>query len=159
MLNLNEFWVAMKTRVDSPLMQEILGGRGRVYVPSDPPDDVREVEGQPNEPWGRIIMMPRETLWPQTDVPGDWQNVPWLASVQFNDFRAKGYDVGVAVGAAHRELFNRLDGWVPDPQPTQVTILLPVWRNGSPPVFPRHDQGRRLWLSNAEYRTQAVSKE
>lgn len=157
-LVLTGFWDAMRTRIETAEMQEMLGGAGRVYVPSDGHDDILEVEGGPGEQWGRIIILPRETLWPQTDEPGAWQNVAFLPSVQFNDFRAPGYDVGLAIARVHQELYARLDNWVPDPQPDDIVVTVPVWRHGSPPVSPIFDQERNLWLSNAEYRCQAVSR-
>lgn len=159
MLILHEFWEAMRTRLDTATMQAILGGAGRVYVPSDGQDDIPAVEGDQDQPWGQIVMLPRETLWPQKDEPGTMQNVAWIASVRFNDYRASGYDVGISVGAAHAELFARLDNWVPDPQPTKVVIVVPVWRESSPSASPLFDQSRNLWLSNAQFRTQAVTRQ
>jgi hypothetical protein len=155
-LRLSEFWDAMQERLDTRRMREILGGRGRVYKMTD---EVKDIEAEPTEPWGRILMMPRTTLWPQQDEPGDWKNVAWLMSVQFNAFRARGYDVDIPIAAAHEELRVLLDNWVPDPQPSSVLIAVPVWRTGTPPVHPVFDQGRNLWLSNAEYRTQVVPRE
>jgi hypothetical protein len=155
MLRLDELWAAIQTRVNSRRMQEILGGRERVYRPTD---DVKEIEAEPSEPWGRIIMLPASTLWPQTDEPGAWQNVAWLMSVQFNDFRASGYNVDIAVAAAHEEAFQRLDNFVPAPQPERVVVVVPVWREGSPPSSAVYDRERRLWMSNAQYRTQVIPR-
>jgi hypothetical protein len=155
MLRLNELWDAMIERVETRRMMQILGGRGRVYGPTDEP---RAQEGEPTEPWGRIVFLTRTTLWPQVDVPGEWQNVAWIVSVQFNRFRAKGYDVDVAVAAAHEEAYHRLDNFVPNPQPDRLVVAVPVWRHGSPPSSAVYDEGRKLYVSNAEYRTQVVPR-
>lgn len=158
MLNLHEFWEALRARANTADMQTVLGGPQRVYMPSDGLDAIPEAEGRPDAPWGRILTLPRETLWPQRDVPGEWKNVAFILSVQFNDFRAPGYDVGIPVARAHELLYDQLNDWVPDPQPVHVLIAVPVWREGQPPVSPIFDQSRNLWLSNAQYRCQAVSR-
>lgn len=155
---IDDLWRDLKARLlaDAQL-SAILGGDDRVYVPSDNPIDDVEREGRLNEPWGRVRLMARSTLWPQIDVPGDWQNVAFLAAVQFNDFRASGYDVNVSVDAAHERVYRQLDNYAPALE--RITIVVPLWRYGSPPPSPVYDASRRLWLSNAEYRTQVVERE
>jgi hypothetical protein len=155
-LRMAKFWDALVAQVETPRLQEILGGRGRVYSPFDGP---REREGAQDMPWGRVRFIGRTNLWPQIDVPGDWKNVAFIASVQFNDFRADGYRVDIAVEAAHGELLDLMDGWAPSQADVDdLAIMVPVWRYSTPPVKAMYDSQRRLWVSNAQYRTQAIPR-
>jgi hypothetical protein len=155
-LRMAQFWDAMVARVSTPRMEEILGGAGRIYNPMDQPPDR---EGPQDRPWGRIHFIPRVNLWPQIDIPGDWKNVAWLASVQFNDFRAAGYRVDIGIEAAHGELLDLLDNWAPtQAEIDDLMVTVPVWRYSTPPVKAVYDSQRRLWISNAEYRAQAIPR-
>lgn len=156
-LRVHDLWEALQERLATGRMAAILGGGGRVYTPKDHSGQENEREGALDEPWGRIVLLTRTTLWPQRDVPGEMKNVAFLVSVQFNDFRAPGYDVGLAVDAAHEEVYRLLDNYVPSL--SRATVAVPIWRYGKPPEHPVLDQPRKLWLSNAEYRTQVVPTE
>jgi hypothetical protein len=137
-------------------MTGILGGADRVHTPNDQRNLRADREARQNEPWGRIIFLSRITLWPQQDEPRSWKNVAWLVSVQFNDFRAPGYDVGIPVAAAHEEVYRQLDNYAPDVELVQVAM--PIWRFSTPYPEPVYDEERKLWLNNAEYRTQVVPR-
>jgi hypothetical protein len=155
-LRMAQFWDAMVARVDTARMQEILGGRGRVYGPFDRP---RDREGSQDMPWGRVRFIGRQNLWPQIDVPGDWKNIAVIASVQFNDFRSDGYRVDIGIEAAHGEILDLLDGWAPSHDSvTDLSVMVPVWRYSTPPVQAIYDSQKRLYISNAEYRAQAIPR-
>jgi hypothetical protein len=155
-LRMAQFWDALVARVSTPRMEEILGGPGRVYGPFDEPPDR---EARQDLPWGRVKMIGRVDLWPQVDVPGDWKNVAWMASVQFNDFRAAGYRVDISIEAAHGELIDLLDDWAPTQEEvTDLAVMVPVWRYSTPPVKAVYDSQRRLWISNAQYRAQVIPR-
>lgn len=148
-LRIDELFPAMAARIETVRLQTILGAAGRVYLADEDPP---EQEEEPSLPWGRVVFLTRETLWPQRDVPGEAKNVAWLMSVQFNDFKAPGYRVGIGIGAAHEEIFARLDNFAPALPSAQIVV--PVWRYGAPPAAPFYDADRRLWITNAEYRAQ-----
>lgn len=156
-MRITELWDAIKAQLDDDTLSAILGGDDRVYVPSDNPIDDNAREGPPGEPWGRVIMLPRSTLWPSFDEPNDTRNLAWLISVQFNDFRASGYDVNVSVDAAHERVYRLLDGFAPELERLQVFV--PLWRHGQPPPSPVYDAQRRLWLSNTEWRTEVAARQ
>lgn len=148
-MRLAEFWAAIRDRIDTPTMQRSLGGRERIYRPTD---RVPEQEAEPSAVWGRVVMRP--TLWPSLAEPGAPRNVSWLMMVQFNDFAAKGYDVDVAMQAVHEEIYLRLDNFVP--VGSRLIVWVPIWRFADPPAAAIYDGSRRLWISNAEYRSQVA---
>jgi hypothetical protein len=163
-LSLSALWRAVAGRLESPRMQLILGGRGRVYAPAD---DVPEREAEANTPWARVFILPGTSPW-AVERTSDYQPVAFLVSVQVNDFQARGYDPLLVADAAHAEALALLDAWPEgaawelaegDPPVPVLRVAMPVWRAGPPPAAPLYSEGRRLWVSSAEYRCEVVAVE
>jgi hypothetical protein len=131
-------------------MNAILRGGARVYVPGDsaPP-----TEGPENKDWGRIIVMPSVMAFRAEEEPHTQRPVGFLVKVEFNNYRAAGYDVNLPIYAAHAEAFDLLDNWAPGMlgvAPNQVWGSF-TYRRFPPDPTPLLDDLRSLWVASAEY--------
>lgn len=152
-LRTDPFWKALKQRVTSARMIAILGD-SRVYIPGDEIPEREEVEG---ETWGRVIVMPSVAVWTLPEIPNYTRAIGWTMKVEFSDYRAPGYNVSIAAGAAHEEIFSLLDNWSPGivgTAPVRVLVALPVYRYSPPDPVPLLDDGNGIWVMSAVYRAE-----
>ena len=73
-LNLATFWGLLKARysASAPLVATLNGGK--VYSAMD--DFSRDERGD-SQPWGRLVIIPAETLWPPQDTEPDKSGFGW----------------------------------------------------------------------------------
>lgn len=156
------FYRAVQNRLmASGALTAILGG-SRIYGPTDDipatPADVADA----NKPWGRIILSSVRGFFGSDEDPREGIVVRLLVKVEFRDVRAKGYDVGVSIYAAHAEVWTLLDNWGPGdvgsaPAPIdRVYTRQPVTRSQRPDPAPLLDDRNGLWVATAEYKTTLV---
>ncbi len=144
----------VKPRLDSALMQTILGGAGRVYVEGD---DYSEPEGAENQPWGRLVIVPATTLWEAVDDPSTVQPLAFLIRTEANNYTGSNYRVGVTLEAAQAEAYNRLNRWTPTGL-RHALIAIPFYRWSRPQSLPLWDESRGLWFLSSQWRTQVTNK-
>jgi hypothetical protein len=148
----HEFWDALVARLRAnATLTTLLGGANRVYKVTD---DFSEPEDSTDtRPWGRVVVVPSNTLWPSPDVAGQTKTVSWLMRVEFNDFAASGYSVDVSMDAALAAVDSLLVGWLPTGF-SHVLVALPVFRFTSPRALAEWDETRGVWWKSIEYRTE-----
>jgi hypothetical protein len=151
-------WAAMIARLDTATMRGILNVTGS--APTDPApiylagrDDFSGNEGDENEDWGRLVLVPTSTLWSRPEGPGMTRPIGFLARSEFNDYTAEGYNPARGLELSQREVYRRLQGWTPTGL-DDVLVALPVFRHRAPDPVPVHDQPRGLLLLSSEYRTE-----
>jgi hypothetical protein len=148
----HEFWDAMKARIaGSVSLNNVLGGANRIYRVTDDYDQPEDVTDQ--KPWGRVVIVPSDTLWPTPDMADQTKTVSWLVRTEFNDFSAVGYDVEVPMDSAMSIVDVLLVGWRPTGF-SHILVALPVYRHTSPRALSSWDEGRGVWWKSAEYRTE-----
>lgn len=151
-----DLWPLLKARLDTPHMAAILGGRRadggpRVYHVLD---NFSAAEGPESRPWGRVVLVPSDVPWERaTDAPA--RRVNFLVRAEFNDFRAKGYNVQVALEAAQQEAHSLLRLWVPEL--SQSTAAMPLYLYREPQASPLWDDGRGLYFTTSEWRMEAAA--
>lgn len=155
---LHEYWPYLVERLGSDAdLLTILGGTiedPRVY---HGPDDYGEPEDAPTVEWGRVIVKPTQTLWRLEERPYEFTPVNFLVVVECNDYRQRGYDVGVSLDAAHRRIYELLQWHVAGSALFEYMVqALPLYRYSAPQVQPQWDGDRGVWYKSAEYRTEAA---
>jgi hypothetical protein len=148
----HEFWDATKTRLSgNATLDGVLGGAGRIYRVTD--DFSKPEDATDSRPWGRVVIVPSNTLWPSPDMPGQTKTVSWLTRVEFNDFSAPNYSVDVSMDAAMAAVDALLVGWLPTGF-THVLVAVPVYRYTSPRALAEWNEQAGVWWKSAEYRTE-----
>lgn len=151
-LHYSEFWQAVKAQLNTALMQQILNG-GKVYLQGE---DYSTPEGPEGSLWGRVVVVPAQTAWPNTEADmGPTREVPFLVRAEFSDFTRPGYDVQVSLDAAQDEAENQLIGWVPTGLP-RITVVVPIYLQNSREVYPFWDDDRGLHFNSAQFRTEVA---
>jgi hypothetical protein len=152
LVRMHEFWDALRVRLGSnATLNNVLGGANRVYRVTDDfskPEDARDTV-----PWGRVVVVPSDTLWPQPDFPGQTKTASWLTRVEFNDFSAANYSVDVSMDAALAAVDALLVGWLPTGF-THVLVAMPVYRYNSPRSLAQWNETDGVWWKSTEYRTE-----
>jgi len=155
-----ELWPAVQARLSVAGMDAVLRGAGRVYVEGNklPPALANDAD------WGNLAIVPTRTLWSPPAAPGESRGVAFLIRAEFNNLVRPGYSPDVAIGAAHRVAYSRLQGWVPAPAAgtpadfrhfRPVTdILIASWAQARA----LWDDERGMWYSSAEYRVRLLDK-
>lgn len=147
-------WRAVATRVNSAQMQTVLGSANRVHIVTD---EFQASEGIGGQAWGRVVVVPTQSLWQQnTEVPGGARVSGCLIRTEFNRVEQPGYDVNIALQAAQAEAYRQLQGWVPLSGDIGVVIVMPFYRNTPPQEMPMWDTGRGMWYTSSEYRTEVM---
>lgn len=147
-------WRAVALQVNSALMQTILGSATRVHVVTD---EFNASEGLQDAAWGRVVVVPTQTIWQQnTEVPGGARVTGCLLRTEFNRVEQPGYDVNVALQAAQSEAYKQLQGWVPTVAIPGVSFVLPFYRQTPPQEMPLWDPGRGMWYTSSEYRAEVM---
>jgi hypothetical protein len=155
-IRLSDLWDGVRTRVNSAMMQTVLGGAARVYVEGE---DYGDAEGPESAPWGRVVIVPASTLWDDIDDPSDLRRIAFLIRAEFNDFRGAGYRPGVSLEAAQAEAYNQLYRWTPALTTYRaVVVALPFYRWTRPQPLPLWDEERALWWTSSQWRTQVTNK-
>lgn len=151
-IRLAPFWAAVKAQLSTARMDAILGGAGRVYLVTD---DYAAPEGAESSAWGRVVVVPTMTLWPEAEGGETYRwPVGWLVRAEAHDPGGR-YDPNVALEAAQDEAAQRLHGWLPGAF-SAAMIAEPVQRWSRPQPLPLWDATRGLWYNSAGFRTQAA---
>jgi hypothetical protein len=151
-VRMHEFWDTMKARLRaSAPLSNVLGGANRVYKVTD--DFDRPEDSRDTVPWGRLVIVPSDTLWPVPDVPGQTKTVSWLLRTEFNDFEATNYSLDVSMDAALSLADTLMVGWLPTGL-AQVLVAVPVYRYSSPRSLPLWNEAGGVWWKSVEYRTE-----
>lgn len=150
-------WRMVLARLDTDQMQAILGSTPaapRLHLASD---DFLAQEGPEGAAWGRLVLVPTQTLWPTTpEEPGGRRHVGFLVRVDYNAIQQLGYDVNVPLQAAHAEAYAQLQDWVPTTMPTGAKVVFPFYRATPPQGIPMWDSANGLWYMSAEYDTELM---
>lgn len=156
-IRLDAMWSAVKDRLNDSQIDAVLygtkeDGTSRVYRATE---DFSAGEGDEGDVWGRIILIPAATLWEPVEAPGQTRKVNFLVRVEFNNYRAEGYDPTPDLEAAHEAVRDLLDGWTPT-NLNGSRIVFNVYRRTYPQAMPFFDEQRKLWWTSAEYRFEAA---
>lgn len=144
------FWAALVAHVDTVAVQALTRGAGRVYL-----------EGDYDEPpaeryWGRLVIVPIETLWPVVWLPGSPVSVPFLVRADWPATREPGYDTSREMQAVHRLVFEQLQGWAPAGL-DGVQVAMPVYLHRRWQDRARYTEDDGTLYLSAEYRCQLAS--
>jgi hypothetical protein len=156
-LLIGAFWRAIKTRLDSDTMRAICNPTGT--SPSEPCvyvaglDDYSAEEGTRDEDWGRVVVVPVETLWETPDVEGWTSKIAFLVRVEFNRYATVGYQPDVGLELAQAEAYGLLQRWIPQGL-SRVLVAFPVYRGRRPQPIPQVDDERDLLFTSSEFRTE-----
>lgn len=145
-IRLNEFWMALKTRVNSARIQELVRGANRIHLSSD---DYPTEEGA--RPWGRVVITPVVTAFEIMNNPAQPRLLNWLMVAEWSNFEASSLPPNRPLESIHAELYNLLQDWEPVGL-TKARISQAVYRWTSPQSLPMFDDARNVWFTSAEYR-------
>lgn len=150
-----EFWPALKTRLATSRMTELLYGTGRIYHVTD---DFSDAEGAESAAWGRVVIIPVTLLWQslKQDAPGATRAVDFMLRAEVNDLGSSSYDPTDNLEAIHEECYTQLEFWTPVGFERMVTAFM-VYRTSPPQGLPMWDEGRHLWMMSADYRFEAAA--
>ncbi len=144
-------WDQIKAKLaDDPTLQDLLYGAGHVYLEGE---DYSRPERDEGVPWGRLVVVPALSLWPQADAPGPFQPVAFLIRAEVNRFNASGYSFQRALEGLQLQAKALLDNWVPEPIPNVVTrVSFPIFLQRIMEPRPLWDDVRKLHFTSTEYR-------
>ena len=146
----SDFWEAAKARLDSAAMQQLTRAAGRIYLEG-------EYDSAPTgRYWGRVVLVPVETLWPVVWLPGSPVSVPFLVRTDWPNTQEPGYDTSREMQAAHRIAFELLQGWSPTGM-NDVQVAMPVYCHRRWPDRARYEEADNTLYLTAEYRCQLAS--
>lgn len=149
-LHYNEFWNAVKVRLNSALMQQLLGS-GKIYLESE---DYSAPEGPEGTQWHRLVIVPSATLWAAADSDmGPTRSLAFMTRAEGSNFQKAGYDYTIPLDAIQDEVENLLIGWTPVGM-TRIYAILPIYLFAGRQPLPLWDEGRGLHFNSAQYRTE-----
>jgi hypothetical protein len=155
-------WPVLKDRLDSATMRAICNVTGTspsvpcVYVAGI--DSVPEQgDGAKDEDWGRVVVVPTDTLWPIDDVEGWTTKLGFLVRIEFNRMAAPGYKPWIGLERAQAEAYHLLQGWVPTGI-AELRVAFRFYRKRRPQPIPQNDDDRDLLFTSSEYRTELSGK-
>ena len=138
---------AAKARIDTPRMAQLLYGPGRVYAEQERP---AKPEGSADEPWGRVVVMLADFLFPRGQaMPGRQEAVPFLVRAEVTHLR--GWDYARALEAILEEAFRRLQGARLALRGSMV--LFPIYWRGLVNERPLRNDAEGTWVQTSEFRT------
>jgi hypothetical protein len=150
-VNLSPFWTALVARLSTPTILRLLNG-GKVYRGTD---DYSRDERSDSGPWGRLVVLPIDTLWPATLPEPDRVGLAWLVRSEVRAPTPLGsYDVAGTVGRLQQLLWEQQRGWAPAPADVGVVLTTPIWAQRPPQRMPEYESGRRMWWSSSEWRAE-----
>lgn len=142
-----ELWAALPARLDTPRMQTILGGAGRIRLETD---DLSP-EGAESDAWGRAVVAPVRRLYGEPiDEPGRSRVVPFLVRTEIHS-PGGGYQPAIPLEAAQNEVFVQLHGWGPGSF-DRARVIGRLWRETAPQALPLWDDQSGLWFLSSEFR-------
>lgn len=146
---------ALKTQLDTSTMRGICNPSGDtkacVFVAGL--DEFSDPEGPEKTDWGRVVIVPTDTLWPTDEVEGWTRKLGFLVRTEFNNLAARGYTPMTGLELAQRESYHRLQRWAPTGL-DGVLVAFPMYRSRAPQPIPQRDDERGLRFLSSEYRTE-----
>lgn len=144
-----EVWTNMKARLSSAGILDLLRGP-HVYQTSD---DYSDPEGLARQDWGRLVIAPADTLWPEaSNAPNETRQVSCLVRAEVNK-PAPTYNPAFKLEAIQAEVFVLLRGWCPAPF-THVMVALPFYQWMPPQLVPQWDPDRKVWWTSSHWRAE-----
>ena len=151
-LRYNELWDAIKVRLDTALMQQLLGGLERIYLESEDYSEPEDLEGTQ---WHRLVIVPTTNIWaPGDSMMGPTRPVAFMVRAEGSDFIRPGYNPAIPLDAIQDEVENRLVGWTPEVQPVRIKLIVPIYLFAERQPLPLWDDDRGLHFNSAQYRTE-----
>lgn len=148
-----EIWENLKTRLSSARMITVLQG-GKVYLEGA---DYTAPEGPEDKPWGRLVIVPAQNLWPDEVGIGPTRTIAFLTRAEFNPYRDPGFNVQKPLDAIQDECYMQLSGYTPSAM-QYVQFALPLWLARAPQSLPLWDEARALAFTSAEWRAELAQK-
>lgn len=154
-----ELWNAIKVRLDTARMRKILTDNknltdpARIYLVNDEYDTP---EAPIDTLWGRLVLVPTQTAWPDDGAPGLTTKLSFLTRGEVNgSFIRKGYSHQTTLDAIQTEVYDQLYNWTP-PDMEFIAVRYPFFLNRQPQPMPLWDDTRQLYFTSAEWRTELV---
>lgn len=154
-VGLAAFWAAVAARLSTPEALRILGG-GRVYRATE--EEVGTPVAGSTVPWGRLVLVPTQTMWPEEEIASAYRRVGFLVRAEMNDFRPAPpatYDVARPLERLQQIAFEQLAGWLPAPATVGVVLRQALYRGRAPQGMPEWDGDREMWWISSEWRCEA----
>jgi hypothetical protein len=149
----DEFWPALKARLDTAEMRKWTRGAGRVYIEGD---DYSKPEAGEYEPWGRVVIVPVVRAYAVTWGYSMVEPMPFLVRPEMHPPNAR-YDARLPLGRMLQEAWRHLFGWAPEGH-TRATHALPISLERRAQSAPAWDQPRGVWWMSDEYRAYVAPK-
>jgi hypothetical protein len=147
-----EVWDVLKARLASARMLTILQG-GKVYLEGD---DYSQPEGPEDKPWGRLVIVPGQNLWPDEPGIGPTSTMSFLTRAEGNPITNPGFNLQKLLDGIQDECYSQLAGFT-IPKMNYVMGALPIWLNRPAQPLPLWDDSRGLGFTSAEWRTELAS--
>jgi hypothetical protein len=147
------FWDAVRDRLSTPRMEQLLRGAGRVRLATE---EHTEPEGGEQEVWARAVVLSTATLWTVDYDPALPRPVSWLVRAEVHSPPMESqFNPARLLDAIHAEAYNQLQGWEPAPGTfPRAFVALPVYRQESPQAMPLWDDATGVWYTSSQYRTE-----
>lgn len=150
-----EFWDALKVLLSTPRMARLALGPNRVHIADE---NYPEAEGSEAEVWGRLVIVPTDTLWSVPTAPNETRKVGFLIRTDAHAPKnEQGFRAARMLEAMHAEARALLQGWIPPGPFEHVRIVFPIYQWTSPQPLPLWDDEDGLYYLSAEYRTEAAN--
>lgn len=148
-----EIWEHLKVYLNTPRMIAVLQG-GKIYLEGT---DYSRPESDLAKPWGRLVIVPTQNLWPDEPGSGPTRTLAFLTRAEFNAITDPGFNVQKSLDAIQDECVIQLDGHVL-PAMQYAQTALPLWMNRPPQPLPLWDETRGLYFTSAEWRGEVAPK-
>jgi hypothetical protein len=157
---LRPLWTATIARLNVPEVKAPIGGVVEVVLEGmqNPAFPVTTNPGIDNsKQWGRLVVMPSQSVWPTQYVPGHLYQVGFVLRAEQNRINDPGFEGGLAgLEKMHRVAQSLLDGWVPTGLVgVMVVNPLAMWRQPEP--MPQNDPDRSMVKMTADYRCEVIA--
>ena len=150
----NELWQATKARLLTAKKQRMLGP-GKVYLEGE---DYTLPEGPDTRPWGRLVVVPAATLWPNRSMGmAPTRGLPFIVRAELSNFKAPNWSPQVAIDAINEEIEQRLVGWHPTTF-DRINVVIPIYLYAGAQSRPMWDDKRQVHWTSAHFRTEVSGR-
>ena len=157
-VKLGPFFEAVRGRAETTEAKNIMsapskGTPGKVYLGWE---DYGTPEGDSQEPWGREIIKPGETMWPSREIDSAYRGVNFLVVTEMNAFLGQGYNPADDLERLQQIAYEQLQDYAPDLSAFDLLVRRAIYRERGPQAMPEYDQDRELWWLSSEFRTEVT---
>lgn len=143
-----ELWRRLKQELSTEDMLVVLGG-GKVYIEGE---DYGEPEGKVGELWGRMVIVPSQTAWPDTNAPGPITQLSFIVRSEVTgNFSRPGFIPSANLEAQQVIVYSQLDGFLPTDL-LYLRVAMPLFLQRVPQPLPLWDDPRQIWFTSSEWR-------